>query len=187
MGGLGSIHVVPAGRPDADLLAVACFEGEAPAVDGLEEGIRRAVERLASRPGWRGKEEQWAQTEAAAAPGAEGPGAAGGAGVGPVVSLHGLGAAADLTFAKLSRWLHRAAEEARQAGARRLAAVLPAHAETAGPAAGRVLRTLALAGYRFDRFQSEGEKARVESFAVVPPAGEEAAYRAALREAEAVA
>ena len=58
MGGLGSIHVVPAGRPDADLLAVACFEGEAPAMDGLEEGIRRAVERLASRPGWKGREEQ---------------------------------------------------------------------------------------------------------------------------------
>ncbi|MFL6231788.1 MAG: leucyl aminopeptidase family protein [Thermoanaerobaculia bacterium] len=177
MGGLGSIHVVPAGRPDADLLAVACFEGEAPAVDGLEEGIRRAVERLASRPGWRGKEEQWAQTEAEGA-----------AGRGPVVSLHGLGAAADLTFAKLSRWLHKAADEARQMSARRLAAFLPAHPEAAGPAAGRVLRTLALAGYRFDRFQSESEKAdRVEELAVVPPAGEEEAYRAALPEAEVVA
>jgi leucyl aminopeptidase len=174
MGGLGSIHVVPAGRPDADLLAVACFEGEAPAVDGMEEGIRQAVERLASRPGWRGREEQWAQTEAGAG--------------GPVVSLHGLGAAGDFTFARLSRWLYKAAEEARQAGARRLAAVLPAHAETAGPAAGRVLRILALAGYRFDRFQSEAEKAgRVEELAVVPPAGEEAAFRAALPEAEVVA
>jgi leucyl aminopeptidase len=177
MGGLGSLHVVPAGRPDADLLAVACFEGETPAMDGLEEGIRRAVERLASRPGWKGREEQWAQTEAG-----------GDAGRGPVVSLHGLGAAADFTFAKLSRWLHKAAEEARQGGARRLAAMLPVHPETSGPAAGRVLRTLALAGYRFDRFQSEAEKAgRVEELAVVPPAGEEAAFRAALPEAETVA
>ncbi len=174
MGGLGSIHVAPAGRPDADLLAVGCFEGEAPGLDAMEEGVRRAVGRLASRPGWQGKEEQWAQTEAA-------PG-------GPVVSLYGLGAAGDFTFSRLSRWLHKATEEARQGGLRRLAAVLPAHAETSGPAAGRVLRALALSGYRFDRFQSEAEKAgRVESFAVVPPAGEEGAFRAALLEVEAVA
>jgi leucyl aminopeptidase len=174
MGGLGSIHVVSAGGPDADLLAVGCFEGEAPAADRLEEGIRRAVERLASRPGWHGKEEQWAQTEVA------GDG-------GPVVSLHGLGAAGDFSFARLSRWLQKVAEEARQGGLRRLTAVLPAHAETSGPAAGRVLRALALSGYRFDRFQSDAEKAgRVESFAVVPPAGEEEAFRAALPEVEAV-
>jgi leucyl aminopeptidase len=174
MGELGSIHVVSAGRPDADLLAVGCFEGEAPAVDGMDEGIRRAVERLASRPGWKGKEEQRAQTEA-------GP-------EGPVVSLHGLGCRQDLTFPRLCRWLYRAAEEARQGGTRRFAAVLPPHAETAGPAAGRVLRALALAGYRFDRFQSDaGKGGRVESSAAVPPPGEEAAYRAALPEAEVVA
>ncbi|PYQ55655.1 MAG: hypothetical protein DMF53_27635, partial [Acidobacteria bacterium] len=63
MGVLGSIHVVPAGRPEADLLAVGCFEGEAPTVDAMGEEIRRAAGRLASRPGWKGKEEQWAQTE----------------------------------------------------------------------------------------------------------------------------
>ncbi len=184
MGGLGSIHVVPAGRPDADLLAVGCFEGEAPALEALGEEIRRAVERLASRPGWKGKEEQWAQTEVPGAPGAEGGGGAGDL----VVSLHGLGARESFTYAALSRWLYKAAEEARQGGLRRLAAVLPTHAETSGPAAGRVLRALALSGYRFDRFQSEAEKAgRVESFAVVPPAGEEDAYRAALPEVETVA
>ena len=94
MGELGSIHVVPAGRPEADLLAVGCFEKESPPVDGMEEGIRRAVERLAARPGWKGKEEQAAQTDAGAD--------------GPVVSLHSLGCRQDLTAAKLSRWLYRA-------------------------------------------------------------------------------
>jgi leucyl aminopeptidase len=174
MGVLGSIHVVPAGRPDADLLAVGCFEGEAPTADAMEEEIRRSVGRLASRPGWKGKEEQWAQTEAASG--------------GPVVSLHGLGPRESFTFAGLSRWFQKAAEEARQGGLRRLAAVLPAHAETSGPAAGRVLRALSLSGYRFDRFQTEAEKAgRVERLAVVPPAGEEEAFRAALPEVEKVA
>jgi leucyl aminopeptidase len=174
MGDFGSIHVVPAGRPEADLLAVGGFEGEAPAADGTAEEIRRAVGRLASRPGWKGKEDQLAQTEA----GAEGP----------VVSLYGLGARGDFTYAKLSHWLCRLAEDARQAGARRLAVALPSHAETSGPAAGRLLRALALSVYRFDRFQSDAEKAgRVERLAVVPPAGEEAAFRAALPGAEAVA
>ena len=173
MGEFGSVHVVPAGQPEADLLAVGCLEGETPAVDGMEEGIRRAVERLAARGGWKGKDEQLAQTEAGAD--------------GPVVSLYGLGARKDLSYAKLARWLHRSADEARHGGARRLAAVLPAHAETSGAAADRVLRALSLSVYRFDRYQSDAEKAgRLERLAVVPPAGEEAAYRDALPTARAV-
>jgi leucyl aminopeptidase len=171
---LGSIHVVPAGRPEADLLAVGCFEGEAPAVDGLEEANRQAVGRLAGRPGWRGKEDHLAQTEA-------GPD-------GPVVSLYGLGAPKDFTYARLGRWLSRAAEDARQSGARRLTVVLPAHAETSGDAAGRLLRTLALSSYRYDRYLGDADKAsRVERLAVVPAAGEAAAYEAVLPEVVKVA
>ncbi len=175
MGEIGSIHVVPAGRPEADLLAVGCFEGEAPGVDGMEEEIRRAVERLASRPGWQGKEDQRAQTEAGPA--------------GPVVSLYGLGSRRDLVYSKLSRWLWNLAEEARQAGARRLTVALPAHAETSGLAAARrILRSLALAVYRFDRFQSDADKSRrVERLAVVPPPGEDGGFRDALSGVEAVA
>ena len=173
MGELASVHVVTAERPEADLLAVGCFEGETPAVDGLEEGCRQAVQRLVARRGWKGKEEQIAQTDA-------GPD-------GPVVSLYGLGARKDFTFPKLARWFARAAEEARQSGALRLTALLPAHGETSGPAAGRVLRALALSVYRFDRFQTDAEKAgRVETLAVVPPAGEDAAFRAARLEVLAV-
>src|SRR3954453_5453915 len=125
MGELGSIHVVPAGRPEAALRGVSCFEGEAPAVDGMEEGSRGAVERLAARAGWKGKEDQTAQTDA-------GPD-------GPVVSLYGLGTRQDFSYVKLSRWLCRLAEAARHPGGHRLAAFLPVHAETSGPAAGRVL------------------------------------------------
>ncbi|HEX6903978.1 MAG TPA: leucyl aminopeptidase [Thermoanaerobaculia bacterium] len=161
------MHVITAERPEADFLAVGCFEGEAPAADGLEEASRRAAQRLASRAGWKGKEEHTVQTEA-------GPD-------GPIVSLHGLGARKDFSFGKLCRWLFRAADEARQAGARRFTLVLPSHEQTSGQAAGRVLRALALAVYRFDRYQSEADKAnRLERLAVVPPAGEEAAWRDAL-------
>ena len=175
MGELGSIHIVPAGRPEADLLVVGCFEAEPPLLDGMEEGVRRAVERLAGRPGWKGKEDQSAQTDAGAG--------------GPVVSLCGLGCRQDLTSTKLSRWLFRVAEDARKGGARRLTVALPKHAETSGlEAARRILRTLALSGYRFDRYLSDAEKAgRIERVAVVPPAGEEAAFREALPGVEAVA
>ena len=171
---LAPLQVVAAERPEADLLVVGCFEGEAPAVDGLGEGSRRAVERLAARDGWQGKDEQLAQTEA-------GPD-------GPVVSLYGLGARSELTHPKLARWLCRAAEDARQGGARRLTVLLPTHEETRGPAAGRVLRALALSVYRYDRYQTEAEKSgRIETLGAIPPAGEDTAYREALAGALAVA
>ena len=174
MAELAAIRVVPAARPEADLLVVGCFEGEAPAVDGLAAESRDAARRLAGRGGWRGKEEQWAQTEAAPE--------------GPVVSLYGLGARKDFSFPKLTRWLCRAAEDARYAGARRLAVALPVHEETSGSAAGRVLRALALSVYRYDRYQTDADKGgRVEQLAAVPPAGEEATYEEALPGAAAVA
>jgi leucyl aminopeptidase len=164
---LAPVHVVSAEGSDADFLVVGCFEGETPTADGLAEGSRRAVERLAARGGWRGKDEQVMQTEA-------GP-------EGPVVSLYGLGARQEFSFNRLARWLFRAAEDARQGGFRRLAVLLPPHPETTGAAAGRVLLGLALAAYRYDRYQTDSEKTgRIERLAVVPPAGAEAAYRDAL-------
>jgi len=174
MGHIASIDVVSGSRVDAGFLAVGCFEGEAPTVDGLNEEGRRALERLAARAGFKGAEEQRGQTEA-------GPG-------GPVVSLYGLGARRDFTYPKLAAWIGRLSDEARHAGERQVALALPPHAETSGAAAGRVLRAMALAPYRFDRFQSEAEAAgQVERLTVVPPAGEESAYRDALAVAGPVA
>jgi leucyl aminopeptidase len=171
---IASVRVASRGRPDADLVVAGCFEGEAPATAGLEEKLRQALERLGGRAGWKGKEEQTAQTEA-------GPD-------GPVVTLSGLGARKDLSHVKLARWLCRIAEEARVAGVRRLAVVVPEHAETTERAAERLLRELALSVYRYDLYQSEAEKAnRLEEVAVVPPEGEEGAYRGALDVARTLA
>jgi leucyl aminopeptidase len=174
MGHIASIDVVSGSRVDAGFLAVGCFEGEAPTVDGLGEEGRRALERLAARTGFKGAEEQRGQTEA-------GPG-------GPVISLYGLGARRDFTFSRLVAWVGRLSDEARHAGERQVAVALPPHAETSGAAAGRVLRSMALAPYRFDRFQSESETSgQVERLTVIPPAGEETAYRDALAVAGPVA
>jgi leucyl aminopeptidase len=174
MGHIASIDVVSGSRMDAGLLAVGCFEGEAPTVDGLNEESRRALERLVARAGFKGGEEQRGQTEA-------GPG-------GPVVSLYGLGERRDFTYPKLVAWIGRLSDEARHAGERQAAVALPPHEETSGAAAGRILRALALAPYRFDRYQSDAEAAgQVERLVVIPPAGEESAYHDALAVAGPVA
>jgi leucyl aminopeptidase len=172
---IASVRVASRERPDADLVVAGCFEGEAPEAAGLDERIRQALERLAGRSGWKGKDEQTAQTEA-------GPD-------GPVVTLSGLGARKEFSHLKLARWLCRTAEEARVSGARRLAVALPGQQpETGGGAAERVLRELALSVYRYDRFHTEADKAnRLEEVAAVPPAGEEEAYRGALESARKVA
>src|SRR5689334_13698170 len=120
MGVLGSLHVVPAERPDADLLAVGCFEGEAPTVGAMAEEGSWAVGRTASRPGWKGDEEQWAPSQGSSA--------------GRVASLHALRRRESFTFPGLCRWLQKAAEEARQGGLRRLTVGLPIHGDTSGPA-----------------------------------------------------
>jgi leucyl aminopeptidase len=175
MTGIPSLRVAADGRSDAELLAVGCLQGEAPEVDALPEELRRAVLGVASRPGWKGRDEQVGQ--------------AGGAPQGgPVVSLYGLGAAGELGFAKLARWFGRVAEDARIAAVRRLAVVLPRHAETTGAtAAARIARSLALCGYRFERYRSEPDNGRLEAVDLVPPAGAEADYRGVLEVAAKVA
>ncbi len=168
-----SLVVAAGGRADAELLAIGCFQGEPPEVQALPEELRRAVLGIAGRPGWKGREEQVGQT--------------GGAGPTQVVALYGLGTAADLSFAKLARWLGRVAEDARTGGLRRLGVVLPRHPETTGEAAARIMRTLALCGYRFERFRSEPDNGRLEAIEVVPPESAEADYRAAIGAAVTVA
>src|SRR5579864_6808772 len=168
-----SLLLADGGRADVELLAVGCFQGAAPEVEALPEEVRRAALGIAARPGWKGREEQVGQAGAGAA--------------GQVVALYGLGAAGEGTFAKLARWLGRAAEDARTGGMRRLGVVLPRHAETTGAAALRIWRVLALSGYRFERYRSEPDNGRLEVVVLVPPAGAESDYRAHLGAAAKVA
>src|ERR1700674_2041383 len=168
-----SLLLAAGGRADAELLAVGGGQGAAPEVEALPEEVRRTVLGIASRPGWKGREEQVGQTDA-------GPG-------GQVVALYGLGTAGELSFAKLARWLGRVAEDARTGGVQRLGVVLPRHAETTGAAAPRICRALALCGYRFERYRSEPDNGRLEAVSVVPPAGAESDYRAILGSAAKVA
>ncbi|HYU35409.1 MAG TPA: leucyl aminopeptidase [Thermoanaerobaculia bacterium] len=163
---VASVVVVAREHPETDLVLAGCFEREAPDVEGLPHEVSSAVERLAARGGWTGKDDQVAQAEV--------PG-------GPVVSLFGLGKRNDFSFQKLARWISRASEHARVGGDRRRMFLLPRHGETTGaPAAERILRTIALSTYSYDRFQTQKEQPpRPEALTVAPPLGEEETYRAA--------
>jgi leucyl aminopeptidase len=154
---------------DAGLIVLGAFEEEAPDADGFAEDVRAAVRRLAGRPGWKGRDEQSAQTDL----GVGGDG-------GPVISLAGFGKRADLSPVRMTGWINRAAELAKSNGFRHALLVLPRHPETEGrPAAERVARVAALSAYRFDRQSEEVNGPRLERISVAPPAGQEEVYRAA--------
>jgi leucyl aminopeptidase len=159
------VDVVGRGNRDTELLILGAFEGESPDLDGLDEGVRGAVERMAARHGWKAKEEQAAHAEVPD---------------GPVVQLSGLGKADEFSPARLAAWIGRTSDSARVDGFTHIGYVLPRHAATAGPAAAeRAARWLALAGYRFG-WLSEEVGSRLERIQVAPPSGEEeGAWRAA--------
>ncbi|MEP7012157.1 MAG: leucyl aminopeptidase family protein [Acidobacteriota bacterium] len=163
--------------PRLDLLAAATFEGETFAHPGLPPEIHAAFARLGARPGFDGEEEQRAEGDS----GASEPGV--------ILSLDGLGPRGEFSDRTLSAWLVRVIEAARLCGAPSLGVILPDHPTTAGTAAAeRALTALALAGYRYERYLgSEARKPPLTRIAVVPPAGQEAAYRAALAVATAIA
>lgn len=170
-----SLAVTAGGRTGAELLVVGCLQGEAGGWGHLPPLVRGAVQGVAARPGWKGGEDQIGQTEVESE-------------ARQVVSVYGLGPAAELTFARLARWLARVSDDARVAGVRRLAVALPAHAETVGAAAAlRVMRAAALCGYRFERFRSEPENGRLETVDVIPPEAAVADYRQELATAATLA
>jgi leucyl aminopeptidase len=171
---VASVAVVPRDHGETDLILAGCFEREAPERDGLSPEVGAALERLAARGGWAGRDDQVVQAEV--------PG-------GPVVSLFGLGERKDFSFQRLSKWLGRASDHACVGGDRRRMFLLPRHAETTGaPAAERILRALALSTYSYDRFQTQKERRPdPELLAVAPPAGEEETFRAAVLFAAEVA
>ncbi len=160
------VDVVSRGNRDADLLILGVFEGEAPDLEGLDEEVRRTVERLAARGGWQAKEEQSAQSALVD---------------GPAVLLTGLGKPGDFSPAKLANWIGRTADYARGNGFQRIQYVLPGHRDTVGAAAAeRAVRCLALSGYRFERRSEDRNGSRLERILLAPPVGEEDAYRSAV-------
>ncbi len=166
---LPRLDVVGSGFPTIDLLAAATFEGEKFAHAGLSDDLTAAFALLGARPGFRGADEQRAEGDFAA------PGG------GAILSLDGLGPRDEFSDRTLSAWLVRVVEAARLCGALSLGVVLPEHAATLGIAAAeRALTALSLAGYRYETYLgSDARKQPLARISVLPPAGQETAYRAA--------
>ena len=174
--GLASLSLGCGHDAEADLLVVGCLQDEAPAVGALPPALQAVALDLAGRPGFKGRDKQVAETSV-------------GGGV-RALALRGLGPGEELDSVKLRAWLGTLVDAARTSGVTRLAVALPAHAETRGEAAGeRVELHLLGATYRFERYLGRPEKRepRVRQVSVVPPPGEEGAYRRSLPFAEAAA
>src|SRR5215203_5289605 len=58
MAEVASVIVVPRDHREVDMVVAACFEGEAPEVEGAADEVRAAAGRLAGRGGWSGRDEQ---------------------------------------------------------------------------------------------------------------------------------
>lgn len=175
-----AIGIATLGRLAADHVAVGCFEDETPPPDRLPPHLHEAVAGIASRPGWKGRDGQNGEAQV----GVERPARD------QVVSLWGLGKRDRLDTPRLLEWLDGASRSARNNGARRVAMVLPDHAETRGTAAARrMARSLLLSEYRFDSFRQVSDlcQPRLGKILLLPPAGEEKLFRAELPRSRAAA
>ncbi len=162
----------------ADLLLVGCFQGEAPPTAGAPPDLASALERLAARSGFRGKENQHVETLIGGASGVS------------ALAVRGLGKREQLDAVTLRGWVCSAVDAARRNGVARLGLLLPAHAETTGPAAAqRLLRWVMVCGYRYESYLTKRDEVelRLAEVQLVPPVGEGANYQSALAPATALA
>ena len=148
--------------PRGGLLLVGCCEGEPPERSALPEWAADLARSLGERPGWKGREGQWAEADS----GREDV---------PRVALRGMGKRDALHVRKLGKWLYETAAVASLHGVARLELALPDHPLTTGPTgASYAARQLALSRYRYDEFQQKPEEPDplVAVHLLLPNAGE---------------
>ncbi|TNF70966.1 MAG: leucyl aminopeptidase [Acidobacteria bacterium] len=173
MGKQPSVRVASPRQLTSELVVIGCFKGRAPDTSRLPSGLTNAAGRAVERSGWKGKEKQIARAQSRSKQPSQ-------------VVVHGLGRAADFGSRELARWSAKAVQTAADEGYRDLLLVLPDHPAVKGRAAFRLLVDLGLSGYRFDRFQSKTSRSRLRTIRVLPPAGEDASYKAMLKVANKV-
>ncbi len=176
---LVEVEILTGPLPEAEVLVVGCFEGEAPSTRALPAELARAVERAAGRPGFAGREKQAveATVEDQVPVGA--------------VAVSGLGLREEADSRRIATWIERCLGTLRINGVERAVVALPDVPATRGVAAAeRLVRRLALASYAYDRYKDEtacGGPIRLRRLGILPPPGEDESYRGALPAARALA
>ncbi len=133
-------------QPRGRLLLVGCWEGEPPEVAALPGWAASLAASLAERPGWGGRDGQWAEADTGRAEL-------------PQLALRGLGKREALHVRRLAKWLGDTAAVTSLHGVERLVLALPAHPLTTGAAgAAHAARHLALSRYRYDAFREAPEE-----------------------------
>ncbi len=158
----------------AGTLAIGCFEDRPVPIGALEPAVGRRLRKAARGRAWRASAERRLELP-----------------VGPndrvQTVLYGLGPAEDFDLHGLNGWIDRLRLDLEATAPSELLFAVPRHrALHSKEGAETVLRRLALLGYRFDTFR-ETQPATLKRVRVLPPAGAEAAYRAARAGALAVA
>ncbi len=175
MAKLTKFRVLTESPKGADLFVVGCFEREAPLTGGLPRRIVTTAKAAAARKGFRGRAGQLALARSSA------PGT-------PSVAVWGLGRRTAFGGRGLSLFVTRATKAAAKDGYSYPTLVVPDHPAAEGETAAlRVLRELALAGYRFDGYRKKRRERTLGRAAVLPPVGSIAAYRRALTWARPIA
>src|SRR5687768_11732121 len=100
--------------PRGGLLLVGCCEGEPPDRSALPEWAADLVRSLGERPGWKGREGQWAESDTGRDDVAH-------------IALRGMGKRDALHVRKLGKWLYETAAVASLHGVARLELALPEH------------------------------------------------------------
>jgi leucyl aminopeptidase len=152
----------------SEVVVAACFEKGSPLVEGLPKSLRTAAMRAVDRKGFSGLLGQTAMTRSSA------PGR-------PFVAVVGLGSRSSYDLFLLGTWLQRVTTRLSTDGFRRVLVRLPEHpSESLAEDALFVLRTLALAPYKFDGYLSKKDaKSGLRVVRIIPPPDEAKAYRKA--------
>jgi len=164
-----AIRVQLAGKSLAttEVVVVACFERESPLVAGLPKRLRTAAAQAVDRKGFRALLGQMAITRSSESGR-------------PFVAVFGLGSRSSYDLFRLGTWLQRVTARLSSDGFQRVVVRLPDHpSDNLEEDALFVTRTLAMAPYKFDDYVSKkGPKKGLRVIRIIPPQGEEEAYRA---------
>lgn len=157
-----------------EVVVLTAFAGSSAEAGRLSRRLSATLRRAQSQPGWSAKPKQVARATTG--------------GADPVqVEVHGLGKRTEFDDRRLGEWLKRTLKSLVREGRKEASIILPDHPVARGRQALRILVQLLGSGYQFNRFQSRRSPSGLRKIHLVPPTGDDNAYREALGVARPVA